>query len=373
MIRVDIVFFDAGGGHRSASSSLREVIERQKRPWDVRLVNLQDLLDPLDIFRKITGLRLQDIYNLMLKKGWTLGTPQLAVAMQAVIRLYHRQQVRLLRDFWERERPDMVVSVVPHFNRALFESLGGAVPFVTVMTDIADWPPHFWIERQPQYLVCGSERAECQARETGYPESRLFRVSGMVLSPRFYEEIEKPAEPLPGFDPERPTGLIMFGGQGAGVMYGIVKRLLDHPVQLIAICGKNEKLRRRIAVLRRKQPIHVEGFTTEMPRFMRAADFLIGKPGPGSISEALAMKLPVIIERNAWTLPQERYNADWVRELGLGIVVRSFREIGRAVDELLRPDNYARFRANVAAQRNRAVFEIPEILERILASHGQAG
>ena len=59
--------------------------------------------------------------------------------------------------------------------------------------------------------------------------------------------------------------------------------------------------------------MHVEGFTREVPRFMRLADFFIGKPGPGSISEAVAMGLPVIIERNHWTLPQERYNAEWVR------------------------------------------------------------
>ncbi len=368
MTRLDILFFDAGGGHRSASSSLKEVIEREGRPWDVRLVNLQELLEPLDVFRKVTGLRLQDIYNLLLKKGWTLGTAQLAVGMQAVIRLYHGKQVGLLKEFWERERPDMVVSVVPHFNRAIFESLGGAAPFVTVMTDIADWPPHFWIERQPQYLVCGSDRAMEQARAMGFTADRLFRVSGMVLSPRFYDEVDKPAERLPGFDPDVPAGLVMFGGQGAPVMYDIVRRLRDRRVQLIVVCGRNEKLRRRIARLRRDLPMHVEGFTNEVPRFMRAADFMIGKPGPGSISEALAMKLPVIIERNAWTLPQERYNTDWVRERGLGIVVPSFREIGPAVDELLRPDNYARLRANVAAQRNRAVFEIPAILDRILAS-----
>ena len=62
--------------------------------------------------------------------------------------------------------------------------------------------------------------------------------------------------------------------------------------------------------------MYVEGFTKEVPRYMQLADYFIGKPGPGSISEAVAMRLPVIVERNAWTLPQERYNADWVRETG---------------------------------------------------------
>ena len=101
---------------------------------------------------------------------------------------------------------------------------------------------------------------------------------------------------------------------------------------------------------------------------MHLSDFFIGKPGPGSISEALAMKLPVIVERNAWTLPQERYNADWIRENQLGLVVSSFRRVTEAVEELLLPENYARFRANAAAHDNRAVFEIPDILDRILTA-----
>jgi 1,2-diacylglycerol 3-beta-galactosyltransferase len=99
---------------------------------------------------------------------------------------------------------------------------------------------------------------------------------------------------------------------------------------------------------------------------MQLADFFIGKPGPGSISEALKMKLPVIVECNAWTLPQERYNAEWITGLGAGIVLKNFRGIAEAVNQLLEPAAYERYRANAAAQDNRAVFEIPDILHRIL-------
>ncbi len=99
---------------------------------------------------------------------------------------------------------------------------------------------------------------------------------------------------------------------------------------------------------------------------MRLADFFIGKPGPGSVSEALAMKLPVIVERNAWTLPQERYNAEWIVSQQAGIVLKNFRGVSGAVAELLQPENYARFRAGAGSQNNQAVFEIPGILEKIL-------
>ena len=80
------------------------------------------------------------------------------------------------------------------------------------------------------------------------------------------------------------------------------------------------------------------------------------------------MKLPVIVERNAWTLPQERYNAEWIIENDVGIVLPNFRGISSAVTKLLDPENYGRFRAAAEAMDNRAVFEIPGILEKILES-----
>jgi 1,2-diacylglycerol 3-beta-galactosyltransferase len=103
---------------------------------------------------------------------------------------------------------------------------------------------------------------------------------------------------------------------------------------------------------------------------MQLADYFVGKPGPGSISEAVAMRLPVIVELNAWTLPQERYNAQWVREMGVGIVLSNFRGIARAVEELLEPAAYGRCREATERLENRAVFEIPGILERIAKQGG---
>jgi len=153
-----------------------------------------------------------------------------------------------------------------------------------------------------------------------------------------------------------------------------IARELDRsgrPLQLIFICGRNANLRQRLEAMPLRYPRLVEGFTSEIPYYMRLADFFIGKPGPGSISEALAMKLPVVVTKNAWTLPQERYNTEWVREREVGVVLRSFSDIARGVAELLEPANFARYRANAAAIHNRAIFEIPEILERILHSATQ--
>jgi hypothetical protein len=97
--------------------------------------------------------------------------------LHIVIRLFQPALVRLLRDFWRAGQPDMVVSLIPNFNRALKLSLEAALPgtpLVTILTDIADYPPHFWIERQQQYLICGSDRAVAQARELGHGRASSF-------------------------------------------------------------------------------------------------------------------------------------------------------------------------------------------------------
>jgi len=364
---LDFVFFDAGGGHRSAANALKAVIEQQGLPWEIRLVNLQEILDPLDIFRKYTGIRMQDVYNVMLQKGWTLGSAQGTVLMHGLIRLYHKGQVRLLKEFWKHGERDLVVSLIPNFNRALRESLP-ATPLVTILTDLADFPPHFWIEQQDQYLICGTGKAAEQARALGHPDEHIFRTSGMILRPSFYEPVtaDRAAERRRlGLDPELPTGLVLFGGQGSSVMPEIAKRVTAR-AQFIFICGRNQKLAERLRGIETSYPKYVEEFTSEIPYYMHLSDFFVGKPGPGSISEAIAMRLPVVVERNAWTLPQERYNTEWIREKQVGVVLPSFRTIDQGLRELLDAANFSRFRANAAAITNRAVFEIPEILASLL-------
>ncbi|MBV8846200.1 MAG: galactosyldiacylglycerol synthase [Bryobacterales bacterium] len=368
MTRIDFVYFDAGGGHRAAATALKTIIEGQRRPWQVRMVNLQELLDPLDVFRKTTGIRLQDVYNRMLAKGWTLGAGQGLKFVHALIRMYHRPGVQLLERHWDSTQPDMVVSLVPNFNRALHQSLKGTlphVPFCTILTDFADHPPHFWMVPQEQFLICGTPKAVEQAKTMGHAADKVFRVSGMVLRPKFYEPIhaDRRAERIRlGLDPDRPTGLVLFGGQGSKKMVQIARKLSE--TQLILICGKNQKLQNQLSELKAKAPHFIEGFTSEIPYYMHLADFFIGKPGPGSISEAVAMKLPVIVERNAATLPQERYNADWVKEHNAGIVVESFSTIAMAVKRLLK--DLPSYQESVAKIENRAVFEIPDIFEGML-------
>lgn len=375
MEKIQILFHDAGGGHRNAAVALQTIIRQQKRPWQVELTQFQELTDQLDVLRKLTGIRIQEQYNILLRNGWTLGATQLLRVLQTTIRIFHRPMVRLLEKRFRENAPDLLVSVIPHFNREIGEAWYAAHPersFVTIITDLADFPPRFWIEPgNGQHVICGTERAVEQARAMGKDEAHIFATSGMILRPDFYAE--DPADPLCvrrelNLQADLPTGMLLFGGFGSKVMYEIVERLeaAQLKLQLIVICGRNEKLAEKFRVRAWKLPLHIVGFTKEVHHLMRGADFLIGKPGPGSVAEAMVRQLPVILECNAWTLPQERYNTEWVKEKKVGIVLRNFGEIVDGVKQLLEPGKLAEFRANVARLENRAIFEIPEIFGKLL-------
>ncbi|HTC42848.1 MAG TPA: glycosyltransferase [Candidatus Acidoferrales bacterium] len=375
MKRIQILFHDAGGGHRNAAVALQTVIAQQNRPWQVDLVQFQDLTDHLDVLRKLTGIRIQEQYNVLLRNGWTLGATQLLRVLQMTIRLFHGPMVNLLARHFQKQPADLMVSVIPHFNREIAEAWSGCYPgrpFVTIITDLADFPPRFWIEPgNLQYVICGTEKAVEQARQLGKDLAHIFATSGMILRPDFYQE--DTVDPVAlrqelNLRPDLPTGMLLFGGFGSKVMYDIVERLeaAALPLQLIVICGRNEKLAEKFRARAWKIPLHIVGFTKEVHRLMRAADFLIGKPGPGSVAEAMVRKLPVILECNAWTLPQERYNSEWVKEKKVGIVLHNFREIVSGVEQLMQPGKLAEFRCNTQRLNNRAVFEIPEIFVKLL-------
>jgi 1,2-diacylglycerol 3-beta-galactosyltransferase len=335
----------------------------------------------LDVLRKLTGIRIQQQYNILLQNGWTLGSKYLLRILQVTIRTFHRPMVNLLTEFWRTHPADLLVSVIPHFNRQICESWNAVYPgrpFVTLITDLADFPPRFWIEPIPeQYVIAGTEKAAEQARAFGHDDSHIFRASGMILRPDFYANDPVDTVKLRqdmGLRADLPTAIVLFGGHGSKVMFDITERLdaAGLPVQLILICGKNEQLAAKLRARKWKMPVHIIGFTREVHRIMRAADFLIGKPGPGSIAEAMVRKLPVLIECNAWTLPQERYNTEWVTEKRVGIVLKSFRDVVSGVREMCEPARLTEFRQNVARLNNRAIFEIPEMLESLLRSSSRS-
>jgi hypothetical protein len=378
MKKVYFMIYDMGRGHRSTANALKTVIEQQNLPWKVEIV---------DIFREVfQEHKPHFIYNnWVLKKKWARVTNDsfLVPLFKLQINLSQAAWRNNLKRFWRDCQPDLVVSLLPLANKIIYESLQEDfpnTPFVTSMTDFADCPPHFWIEEQPQFLICPSPKALAQAKALDYPEERLFETSGVVIQPHFSDRltIDRASERKRlGLKPDLTTGLVICGIHGANEMMKIAERLeqSESELQLIFICGKNEQLAQTLRSqseaggLSRpsRLPKFVEGFTDRIPYYMSLSDFFIGKPGSVGISEAIAMGLPVISECNKLTLFQERASADWLTDKGFGIVIDNFSNVDRAVAELLDPLNFSAYKNRVDGYNNRAVFEVVDCLERILA------
>ncbi len=373
--RLEFFYVEAGGGHKSAATALKAVIDSQDRPWDVTLTHLNSVASSTDLFKSLTGRGLEDWYNWMLKEGWTLGAAQSMRVMHGLIWLVGGPIAKLVQRHFEKDtQPDLVVSLIPHFNRYIHRAVrqyNPSVPFATVITDFADIPPRVWLERQQQYVAAGTAKAVQQAYGFGLPPDRVLKTSGMILRPSFYgvKPVDRVTERVKlGLKPDTPTALVLFGGEGARAMTDIARRLSEsgQDLQLILMYGRNEALGEKLRALNLRVPVHVQGFTTGVPLFMQIADFMLGKPGPGSITEALALRLPIIVDCNAWTMPQERYNAEWLLENKLGLVVKNWRDVADAVRQMLAPGVLDGYRARAAKVENRAVFEIADWLERII-------
>jgi UDP-N-acetylglucosamine:LPS N-acetylglucosamine transferase len=147
-------------------------------------------------------------------------------------------------------------------------------------------------------------------------------------------------------------------------MLKIAKALPDQ--QLIFVAGHNSALAQKMAAQSSSVQHRVLGFTKDIDQLMQLSDYFVGKPGPGSLSEAVHMGLPVITFRNAATMPQERYNTTWVEENQLGKVIGSVSELPGAVAAVL--CDLPKFRQNVQDINNQAVFEVVAALKKIMES-----
>ena len=373
-----VFFIDAGGGHRAAAQALLAAAERQGAGFRFRLaaVSLQAVLEPLDSWKRITGRSIEEAYNALVRGGSTRFLVPLLRVLHAAIRLRHRALVQRLADFLRERRPVAVVSVLPNFNAVLRDAVREAhpgVPFVVLLTDFADFPPRFWIVPGLDRVIVGSERAEQQALELGAARERVSRTSGMVLHPRFHPP--PPTEARERFRHDLGIGsgafvlLLLFGGKGAMEMVPLAEALLGtrEDWHVVAICGDNPPL---LEAMGHRVPgsggrLHALGFSREVAAALGACDVLLTKPGPGSLAEAFHMGVPVIVPCNAFTVPQERYNARFVAERGLGTVVDHWREMPAAAAALLAdPRRLGEVRRNLhALPENRAVFEALTLIE----------
>jgi UDP-N-acetylglucosamine:LPS N-acetylglucosamine transferase len=376
---------DAGGGHRAAARALEAAAALSPRGWSFRVANLQDVLAPADFTRRLTGRPMEHTYNAMVRKKWTrFLVPMLRTLQWGIGRMRHPLS-RLVAEHLAAVRPVLIVSLIPNFNRVLADARRRAcpdVPFLVVLTDLADFPPHFWMEKDVDRVVVATEHAVAQARDLGFAPSAVSRTSGMILHPRFHAPDpaarQRTRREL-GIGAEDFTVLVLFGGKGSPEVHPLCAALLRLSPRwhVIAICGDNPRLLSSVSELGETAGgrLHCFGFTDRVLDLMSATDVLATKPGPGTLAEAFHCRLPTVVPSNAHTIPQERFNAVFLQENELGVVVRHWRDIPAAVSSLAAdPVRRARMRRRLEAlPENRAVFEVLDVIEAELVHRGVLG
>ncbi len=334
-----ILMSDTGGGHRAAAEAIRDALyEKYGDQVNVSLV---------DVFRSYSPFpfkNLPEIYPWLInhsKSSWGMGyklsnSRSNARAMSGG--MYVTMESRLKRML--REHPaDVIVSVHSVLTGPCVRAVNKRPerpPFITVVTDLVS-THYFWYDRRVDLTLAPTQPAFDRGLEAGIPAEKM-RITGLPVHPNFAKRLvskEEARESL-GWDPDKPALLLVGGGDGMGPLYKTARAIdqLNLPIQMHIIAGRNTALKEQIEQTQWNQDTRAYGFVTDMPRMMAAADVLVTKAGPATITEACIAGLPMIIYD---AIPgQETGNVEYVVQNNAGVFAPSPREVASAVKSWMR-------------------------------------
>ncbi|GAB4503354.1 MAG: glycosyltransferase [Anaerolineales bacterium] len=341
------LFSDTGGGHRSAAEAIIEALQAEY--GDAFTTEM------LDFFKSHAPLpfnKMPDWYPDMVKAPqlWGLSFKisdgrRRARAIITSMWPYVGRAVRAL----VREHPaDLVVTVHPLANTIILKGMGhNRPPFITVVTDMVTTHA-LWYDPNVDLVLLPTEMARQRALEYRMPPEKL-RVVGQPVALRYCAPVgDKTAlRAKLGWEQDKTIVLLVGGGEGMGPLgktaRAIAASRLD--VSLVIVTGRNQRLKAHLESLEWPLPVHIYGFTREMPDFMRAADVLVTKAGPGTIAESLNAGLPIILYAK---LPgQEDGNVTFVVQERVGVWAPSPQQVVKVLSRwVLRPDVRERYAAN---------------------------
>ncbi|MBV9718780.1 MAG: glycosyltransferase [Candidatus Eremiobacteraeota bacterium] len=352
--RALLLISDTGGGHRSAANAIAAALEEARSPhaYETRIEDVAAHcafpLTQLGLGYSMALRYAPPIYGALYHA--TNGRRRYRALVRFCEPLYRER----LRDLFISYRPDVIVSVHPLLNHAALRARDDAqmrhVPVVTVVTDLGK-VHESWLVPEADAVVVPAREVYTRALSRGVPPSRL-RLLGHPIHPKFDDVTGTKADLRAqlNLSPSRPVVMLMAGGEGGGKLLSTTLALARArlPIELVVVCGRNEPLEQRLRELAAtlSTPMHVLGFTDKIPEYFRAVDLLVTKAGPGTLAEANAAQLPVVVYD--FVPGQERGNVDFVRSNGLGMIaLHGASEVVSAVRALISaPERLAEIRHN---------------------------
>lgn len=334
---------DTGGGHRSAANAITAALDEIKEPYA-----FEHRIDDVAAHCSFPLTQLGWGYSTALRYAPPVyGALYYATngrrRYKALVRFCEPLYRERLRDLFLSYRPDVIVSVHPLLNHAALRARADArmqhIPIITVITDLGK-VHESWLTPEANAVVVPAREVYERAISRGVQPSHL-RMLGQPIHPKFDDVVgskEELREAL-GLPQQQFVTLLMAGGEGGGKLLPTTMALAKNrlPMHLVVVCGRNETLRAKLADIAPTlpTPMTVMGFTDKIPELMRAADLLVTKAGPGTLAEANAAQLPVVVYD--YVPGQERGNVEFVRHNGIGeVAINSTAEVVRAVERLVK-------------------------------------
>jgi 1,2-diacylglycerol 3-beta-galactosyltransferase len=355
-----LLFSDTGGGHRSAGEAVIQALERS-HPGQLAI----QFVDVLKEYAPPPLNRLPALYPDMVRypalwrMGYRLSDGRLrARALNRTSWPYIRRAVHRLVN---EHSADLVVSFHPLFVAPyLYVQHRPRVPFLVVVTDLVS-THSLWYSVETDLTLVPTEQARERALHNGLAPERV-KVTGLPVARRFCEPRGDPRQIRAelGWPEDLPMVLLVGGGEGMGPLLETARALaaLDCELGLAVVAGRNARLVDELGSIDWEIPTFIYGFEQRMPQLMRAANLLVTKAGPGTITEAINAHLPMVLYS---LLPgQEDGNVDFVINHGLGVWAPGPVQSALAVRRWLRsPDEIA------AASQRCAQVARPDAADRI--------
>lgn len=358
-----IIFMSAGGGgHISVSNALKKYIGSE---YNLKVVNLvNDVLPTMDPIRNVTFGKYtgEDLYNFFLKNQLIWFANKLCMQYGSwQILSVHREVERLVNRYIKKEKPDLMLSVIPIFNYSLLNvAKKNDIPLMVLTNDLDT--TNYIVGMEGDYgdkfaytLPYDDPRMHEKIAQANIPKENLH-ITGFPLRPDFFDKKNR-QEVKAAFNmpKDRPVVMILMGGQGSYASYKYAKQIIKmaRPLHLVVCLGRNEQLRAKIDKLKKRSrmvSIQTIGFTDKISDLMAASDLLITKSGPGSISEAVYMNLPMLVDVTTRPLDWEKLNVTFVEENGFGETISNYRQVPQMIARYLdNPSHYSRIKSNLQA------------------------
>ncbi len=252
--------------------------------------------------------------------------------------LYCSQLYPNMKRLYEQHPADIVVCAHSVFVRPAVHALRHVRPdrpYLTVITDYA-WPTVLWYDARADRTLVPTRPAYERGLALGVPPERL-KLTGAPVHPKFTDLklTKREARAELGWDPDATIVLIVGGGDGMGPLLATARAVDSRRVncELILIAGRNEALKASLERNTWKHRTRIYGFVNNVQVFMRAADLLITKAGPATITEAATVGLPMVL--SGAIQHQETPNAKYVVEQGAGVYSPGPKRVAGSVEALL--------------------------------------